>query len=365
MLWHLKVLESPTSRLAALRIRAMRVVLLFALVYALLVRSAVLPISTPDQCQALPFEPETSLDLIQLNSSSNSLSAFQGDVIDLRMGCVYRVYRDIGVCPTSVYMTVVKIMLLLSVRGYLDSMEMENYRIPGYTDVMISIMPEGNALQVRHVILGLYKAVRMMTEQNHWKQVMAQLIWQEVAVRPREVGQIIILNSTMPILTGAAGEDYTTVTERSLPSTQGQILSNLSAEPLNGSAISTSLDAQDWELETNYRGARILPHTMFMALNTAFVRIAPFRASNAVVPFVSNNAIAGKTKLTIDQFDSSQDPNYFQYHNVALLLGELANRAFSERKFQEVDFVFKVGGQPVGKGSLERVTRGSVASEKA
>ena len=348
----------------------MLIIFLLAFIRAVAIESAALPLSTQGQCQSLPDEPALLEDASPANYTMTSATAL-GDEIDDRLMPIYRIRPDVIVCSSSTYMTVVRMMVAYSIRGYLESVENQTFSFPDYANLIIAVHSEGSALQIRHIVLGLYRTVKMMTLQKRWNFLGVDLYWFQ---RPgptgrSKVGDIVIAPEPLPQLPLSLGsevmENVTTMTQRSLALTETDIFSNLTTQSLNGTAYSKSLDTADWEVVCAFRDTRLLPQAMFMALLTAFVRISPFPATRSVQPFTSTNTVGGKTKLTIDLYQPHQDPGHFQYFNVALMLGQIPERVWAEGKFQEVDFTFKVGGFPVGKGSLENWRTTSAASEEA
>ena len=345
----------------------MLLILLF-LVRALAVGSSAIPAPTQAACQILDLSTESSsFNVLQPNATINAAATSVGDQIDDRLKPIYTIRPDVRLCGTSAYLTVLKAMMTLSSQPYLQRYPGGRFAYEDYNNLELLISSEGALLQYRHAILGLYRTIRTMTEKKRMNMLRATLYWVETAARaPQEVGTIDIFPKPLPSpLEGGTLYNPSNLTGGSISLTNDLGLSNLTTFSSNVSVASLPLQVKDYEVVYSFRETLLPATAMFMAACTAVVYVAPFSAFDTVQPFTSTNGVGGRTKISIEPYRAGQPQGYFQYHNVAMLMGEIAEHMLNERSFKELDFVFKIGGDPVGKGSIENVRTTSGVLEEA
>lgn len=319
------------------------------------INSIALAVPPQAQCQDV-FSNEGSSDLAlpMVNTTPVSSKVLLGDMIDERLKPVYTIDPTNRLCATSAYMVVLKTMSQLSIHAWQDKCFEGLFAFDDYANVKVLIKSHNWALKFRHAILGLYQTMKIMTEKKSFIFVVAELFWEETPqARSLRVGDITIYPDPLPVTLGDGGaRDVSTLAQNGRMLTQDYGNTTSTSSGINGSGTMVCLQAGDWDVKYNFRGVLIPPSAMYMALTTAMVHISQFPATDTVQPFTSRNDVSGRTILKIKPVQSRQLPELFQYYNVALLLTDIGRKMLAERKFEEVDFVFELGGIPAGKGSL-------------
>ena len=293
--------------------------------------------------------------------SANSLS----DVIDERLKTIYHIYPELPVNGTSLFMTVLKVMICLSFHEYKYPYAGGIFSFKGFTNLKLQIESTGASLQYRHAILGLYHSVRMMIESNRFMTLTSDLYWTEsTGSVPNLVGDILITPDPLPVL--AIEQNNQSLKIRRL--VDREAVQTLPLLPLNGSYLTaigsnlntstiSSLDAQDFKLFVELQGTTLPLSAIFVTFYTALIRIASAAAQQ---PFTARYEKA-RTELIIKAYDESRaPPRTFRLEHVAQILEKLAKFMFDQRRFEGVVFVWEVAGVPVGQGELRAFGNGAV-----
>ena len=98
-----------------------------------------------------------------------------GDEIDDRLKPIYQIYPGVALNQRSLFMTVLKVMILLSAHDYIYPYPGGIFSFKDYKNIKLEIGSEHASMQYRFAILGLYRTMRMCVEKGHSNALVAEL----------------------------------------------------------------------------------------------------------------------------------------------------------------------------------------------
>ncbi|KAL2039152.1 hypothetical protein N7G274_008201 [Stereocaulon virgatum] len=272
--------------------------------------------------------------------------------------CLIRQNRLVSINQKSTYMSVLKAMSALSTKRFVSTYDGGTFLFRDYSDVRIlvwsSLIPTA-PLQYRHVLYGLYEAIKCISERDSWHDTLITLYWTGPSGAQATVGFINITRWPSPD-TGAANTSLVLPAAPQELSTLPQFADqDNTTSPYDESIVADDPPARhQLSIIPVFRGETLTLPEIFVTLMSTIVAIADKPATNRLLPFRCKDTAINAHFEYKPAYPQRMEPPYLTYKYGVKALVLVPKVMFQQNRFQEVGFMVKVDGIDVGGGFLEK-----------
>lgn len=264
----------------------------------------------------------------------------------------------VSINQISTYMSILKAMIALSIKEFDSTYDGGTFLFRDYSDVRIlvrsSLIPTA-PLQYRHVLYGLYEAMKCICERDSWFDTVITLYWRGPSGAPAIVG-IIQITRWPSSDTGAAN---TTLVLPAAPQDSSTLPHFADQDNITSPYDESIVDNESHfrhqlSIIPVFRGEALTLPEIFVTLVSTIVAIAVNPATDRLRPFRCRDRTTNVHFDYKPAYPRRESPPYLTYKYGVKALVLVPKVMFQQNRFQEVGFMVKVDGIDIGGGFLEK-----------